>query len=174
MNTEDFDPADRGRRSGGRGARRHGGGSRRRRGANRGDARLAVLALLSEEPMHGYQIMSELSERTSGAWQPSPGSIYPLLAQLTDEGLLRCEEGDGRKVFHLTPAGEEEAASATSRPPVWQQYAETDGRVDLRDAVGALGSAAKQVGVTGTSEQVTRAAGIITEARKELYKLLAE
>lgn len=174
MSTEDFEPAERGRRGGGRGPRRHGGGSRRRRGANRGDARLAVLALLAEEPMHGYQIMNELSERTSGAWQPSPGSIYPLLAQLTDEGLLACEEGDGRKVFHLTASGKEEAASATSRPPVWQQFTETDGRVDLRDAIGALAAAVKQVGATGTPEQVARAADIITEARKGLYQLLAE
>src|SRR5512141_2299277 len=82
---------------------RWGGGGRRRR--MRGDVRAAVLALLAEEPRHGYAIMSELTERSGGLWRPSPGSVYPALQQLQDEGLVSVEESEGRRVFSLTGSG---------------------------------------------------------------------
>lgn len=124
--------------------------------------------------MHGYQRMGELSDRSNGAWRPSPGSIYPLLQQLADEGLVVSDEADGRRVFHLTEAGDEAAAGALARPPVWQQFAEAGGGIDLREAVGGPAAAARQVATTGTPEQATRAEEIITDARKRLYQLLAE
>src|SRR4029077_4932729 len=77
----------------------------RARKARRGDIRTAALLLLAEEPRNGYQIMQEVEERSGGAWRPSPGSVYPALSQLEDEGLIRSEEHDGRKVFALTDAG---------------------------------------------------------------------
>src|SRR5690349_3208445 len=77
----------------------------RGRRARRGDIRTAALLLLAEEPRNGYQIMQELEERSGGAWRPSPGSVYPALAQLEDEGLVRVEEVDGRKTYALTDAG---------------------------------------------------------------------
>src|SRR5580658_9560567 len=76
------------------------GGGRK---ARRGDIRTAALLLLAEEPRNGYQIMQEVEERSEGAWRPSPGSVYPALQQLEDEGLIRSEEVDGRKLFRLTP-----------------------------------------------------------------------
>ena len=82
------------------GGRGRGGGGRSQ--ANRGDIRAAVLALLTEQPMHGYQIIQELAERTGGAWQPSAGSVYPSLQLLADEGLIAGTDNDGRKVFALT------------------------------------------------------------------------
>lgn len=124
--------------------------------------------------MHGYQIMNELADRTSGVWQPSPGSIYPVLAQLTDEGLVTCEENEGRKVFSLTAEGEGASAELQEATPVWERFLEADDRVDLRQEVDRLATAARQVGTTGTAEQAARAAEIITEARKALYGLLAE
>ena len=124
--------------------------------------------------MHGYQIMNELAERTNGVWQPSPGSIYPVLQQLTDEGLVACEEGDGRKVFNLTDEGREVAAEMQTETPVWEQFVGRDDRVDLREEVGSFAAAARQVGMTGTAEQAAKAAEIIVEARKRLYQLLAE
>ncbi len=124
--------------------------------------------------MHGYQLMNEISERTNGVWQPSPGSVYPLLSQLTDEGLVTAATGDGRKVFELTPAGLQEAEAAQTDPPLWDRFLQASGNVDLRESVGALAAAAKQVGTTGTPEQAKRAAEILTEARKQLYLLLAE
>src|SRR3974390_151491 len=70
-----------------RGFRRHGK-------ARRGDIRTAAPLLLAEEPRNGYAIMQEIEERSSGIWRPSPGSVYPALAQLEDEGLIRSEEVD--------------------------------------------------------------------------------
>src|SRR5271157_1182876 len=84
-----------------------GGGPRGRgRKARRGDIRTAALLLLAEEPRNGYQIMQEVEERSEGVWRPSPGSVYPALQQLEDEGLIRSEETDGRKLFRLTADGE--------------------------------------------------------------------
>src|SRR3954464_10942339 len=98
--------------------------------AGRGDVRAAILALLAEQPMHGYQIMRELGERSGGVWRPSPGSIYPTLAQLEDEELVRPEDagparpetGDGgRRVFALTDAGREAAEAAAGGPAPWDE-----------------------------------------------------
>src|ERR1700722_6266578 len=79
----------------------------RGRKARRGDIRTAALLLLSEEPRNGYQIMQEVQERSDGVWRPSPGSTYPALQQLEDEGLIRARELDGRKLFELIDAGRE-------------------------------------------------------------------
>ena len=99
---------------GGRGDPFFGGGRR----AGRGDIRAAILALLAEEPMHGYQIIRELSERTGGAWTPSPGSVYPTLQQLEDEDLVREQKSEsGRRVYALTDAGRAQADALPSRLP---------------------------------------------------------
>jgi hypothetical protein len=71
--------------------------------ARRGDVRAAALALLAESPMNGYQIIQEISERSGGVWRPSPGSVYPALQQLEDEGLIRAEEGAGGRTPKPTP-----------------------------------------------------------------------
>ena len=78
--------------------------------ARRGDVRAALLALLAEEPRNGYQLMQEIERRTEGVWRPSPGSVYPALQQLEDEGLVRAQEGGGRKLFELTDDGREYVA----------------------------------------------------------------
>lgn len=123
--------------------------------------------------MHGYQLMGEIEQRSSGAWRPSPGSIYPLLQQLTDEGLVQPTDDGGRKVFSLTAEGRALAEeNADSR--FWESRSAGRERVDLKAAVGALGHAAAQVARTGTPEQAKRAEEIIVEARKQLYRLLAE
>src|SRR5215208_1704044 len=73
--------------------------------ARRGDVRAALLVLLAEEPRNGYQLMQEIEQRSDGTWRPSPGSVYPALQQLEDEGLVRVEPGDGRKAYTLTDEG---------------------------------------------------------------------
>ena len=83
--------------------------------ARRGDVRAAILVLLAEQPMHGYQVISELDARTGGRWRPSAGSIYPTLQQLEDEGLVRSAEIDARRVFSLTDAGIAESGSPRRR-----------------------------------------------------------
>ncbi len=157
---------------GGRGGGRPGHG--RGRGIARGDVRIAVLTLLAEEPMHGYHIMSELTERSNGVWEPSPGSIYPLLQQLADEGLVTHDDEGGRKVFRLTEAGRTAAADEATGPPVWERIAGGQRGVDLRDEIGGVAVAARQVLMTGSKEQATAAAEILSDARKRLYQLLAD
>ena len=154
----------------GRGRRGPGGGPR----AGRGDARAAILALLAEEPMHGYQMMDELAERTKGAWRPSPGSIYPTLRRLSEESLVSSMEQDGRRVFQLTEVGRQAAAAAGDGAPPWERLARSAGDIDLRKTVLNVAAAAKQVASTGTPEQLAQADEILTQARKRLYQLLAE
>lgn len=148
-------------------------GRGRRSLANRGDIRAAILALLAEGPMHGYQMIQELTERTNGVWEPSPGSVYPTLQQLADEGLITSSDQDGRNVFSLTEDGRA-AAEAAEGPPPWEALAAMSDSVSLRRTMQGLGSAARQVAHSGTPEQVGKAREILDDARRRLYQLLAE
>ena len=138
--------------------------------------RAAALLLLSERPMHGYEMIQELDARTDGMWRPSPGSVYPTLQLLEDEGLVTVEAADGKRLFSLTEAGRAEAAKAAEGTSPWEQV--TKG-VDptafaLRDAGWGVLSAAKQVVGVGTEEQKARAIEILTDTRRRLYGILAE
>jgi DNA-binding PadR family transcriptional regulator len=152
-----------------------GGGPGRGPRARRGDVRAAILALLAEEPRNGYQIMQELSERSGGAWRPSPGSIYPALQQLEDEGLVTVEEVEGRKAYSLTDAGKEEVASRTDEQAPWDAVSASagDGVNELRDLAWQLGAAVMQVAHTGNKAQLDEAKKILNDARKAVYKILA-
>jgi len=153
------------------------GGGRRGRRARRGDVRTAALLLLAEGPRNGYQIMQELEERSDGAWRPSAGSVYPALQMLEDEGLVRAEEQDGRRVFTLTDAGRAAVAERPADAPA--PWDELSGAVD--DDVAGLATeirgalmAAGQIGRVGKPEQVAAAQKILADARRALYRLLAE
>ncbi|GAA2059292.1 PadR family transcriptional regulator [Leifsonia soli] len=145
----------------------------------RGDVRAAVLSLLSEKPMHGYQIIREIEERSGGSWKPSAGSVYPTLQLLADEGLISAEESNGRKTYALTEAGREVAAAEASTP--WQTGASDSGATtgerrgaNLPKAGAELAQAAAQVHRSGTPEQVQEAAAVLDEARRKLYAILAQ
>jgi DNA-binding PadR family transcriptional regulator len=141
----------------------------------RGDVRAAVLALLNEKPMHGYQIIQEIEERSGGAWKPSPGSVYPTLQLLADEGLISAEESNGRKSYSLTDEGKRVADAATDRPAWEAQGARDGGRTGVLTKAGIdLAQAAAQVGRSGNPEQVKQAAIVLDEARRKLYSILAE
>ncbi|OIH83199.1 PadR family transcriptional regulator [Arthrobacter sp. UCD-GKA] len=143
--------------------------------AGRGEVRAAVLALLAEQPMHGYQIIREIEERSHGNWKPSAGSIYPTLQLLADEGMVDTEEANGRKVYSLTEAGREEAEEAKGSAP-WdaESAAPGAGFAVLPKAGMELAQAAAQVGRTGSPEQVKEAAAVLDEARRKLYSILAQ
>jgi DNA-binding PadR family transcriptional regulator len=150
-----------------------GGGRGRRR---RGDVRLALLLLLAEEPRNGYQLMQVIEERSDGAWRPSPGSVYPVLSQLEDEGLVRPTERDGAKAFELTESGREKVAEAKDATPPWeiQEDEELAGRRDMRRLVGEVAAAAMQVNHLGSAEQTEQAIETLKNARRTLYRILAE
>src|SRR5215207_6154230 len=142
----------------------------------RGDVRAPVLTLLAEKPMHGYQIISEIAERSGGAWKPSPGSVYPTLQLLADEGLISAEESNGRKTYSLTEAGRAEVEASADRPAPWQTSSARDsGTVGALPKAGIeLAQAAAQVGRTGTPEQVKQAVEVLDDARRRLYAILAQ
>jgi len=157
--------------------------SRRRRGqwfgrARRGDVRAGIVALLAEQPMHGYQVIQELESRSGGLWRPSPGSVYPTLQLLADEGLVTHEESDGKRVYALTVEGEAQADAAreqSDRLP-WEEVAEgaDDSALRLREAVFQVGAAAKQTVHAGSDKQIEAVLEILADARRRIYAVLAE
>jgi len=154
-----------------RGGRR-GGHSRRGR---RGDVRAAILVLLAERPMHGYEMIQEIAERSQDLWRPSPGSVYPTLQLLVDEGLIVGEESEGsKKLFNLTDAGKE-AAEKVETPP-WDEITEgaDPAHLNLRAAVGQLFGAVAQSAHAASTEQQQRIIDIVNTARREIYTILAE
>jgi DNA-binding PadR family transcriptional regulator len=157
---------------------RHGGfGPGFGRGAKvrRGDVRAAILALLTEEPMHGYQIITELTERSGGAWRPSPGSVYPTLSALEDQGLVTADQAEGKRVFALTDEGRAEAAAAGDGPSPWEEAAAGDRPVaDLRGLMVQVAKATMQVGQAGTAGQIKAVADILTDTRRRIYLVLAD
>jgi DNA-binding PadR family transcriptional regulator len=153
-----------------------GPGGRRGRRARRGDIRAAILLLLAEEPRNGYGLMQEIEERSGGVWRPSPGSVYPALSQLEDEGLVRATEHDGRKSFALTDEGTAHVEANRERYGTpWETVGEGahDELHDLRRSAQALAIAAMQVAQTGTKDQLGEAKAILEESRRRLYRLLA-
>jgi DNA-binding PadR family transcriptional regulator len=156
-----FGPGQRGHRRGGRGSRLN--------------VRPAILALLLERPMHGYEMIQELDARTNGIWRPSPGSIYPTLQLLEDEGLIEPEASGGRKSYHLTDAGRPEAETAAQNPPWASIGDDTLSQVqDFRDAAVGIMGALRQVGFSGTPEQRQKALEVLNETKRKLYAILAD
>ena len=152
-----------------------GWGGRRRGRMRRGDIRTALLAVLVEEPGHGYDVIQRLEEKTGGAWRPSPGSVYPTLQLLVDEGLIVGTETEGSKrLFELTDDGRE-AAAKTQTPP-WEEIAEgaDPNEVNLRASFGQLAAAMFQGAHAGTPEQQKRILDIVNNARREIYGILGE
>ncbi len=150
----------------------------RSRKARRGDIRTAALLLLAEEPRNGYQIMQEVEQRSEGAWRPSPGSVYPALQQLEDEGLISSEEIDGRKAYRLTVEGlaQVEARSPDQAAP-WEQQAGGEGHAqaaELGKTMREVAFAFVQVMRAGSPQQQEQARRALVEVRRELYRILGE
>ncbi|MET8475590.1 PadR family transcriptional regulator [Streptomyces sp. NPDC006422] len=155
----------------GRGGR--GGGPRGR--ARRGDVRASILALLKDRPMHGYEMIQEIAERSGGAWKPSPGSVYPTLQLLEDEGLIASASEGGKKLFSLTDDGRTAAEEGPEAP--WEEAGrgvDWEAMNEIRSASFGLMEAFGQVWKTGSKDQRDKAIGVINEARKKLYLILAD
>jgi DNA-binding PadR family transcriptional regulator len=163
----DFDPAA--------GPWGRGRGRGRGRRGRRGDVRTALLALLAERPMHGYEMIQELGERTGGLWKPSPGSVYPTLQMLEDEGLIASDQSGGRKRFTLTDEGAPVAATAAENPP-WADIADDTlaAANEVRTAAFGIMGALREVGMAGTPEQRAKALEVLADTKRKLYAILAE
>ncbi|WP_030418674.1 MULTISPECIES: PadR family transcriptional regulator [unclassified Streptomyces] len=149
------------------------GGPRGR--ARRGDVRASILALLKDRPMHGYEMIQEIAERSGGAWKPSPGSVYPTLQLLEDEGLIVSASEGGKKLFSLTEAGRTAAEEGPEAP--WEDAGrgvDWEALNDIRQAGFGLMEAFGQVWKTGSKEQREKALAVVGDARKKLYLILAD
>jgi DNA-binding PadR family transcriptional regulator len=154
-------PAGRGRGGRGRG--------------KRGDVRAAILTLLTERPMHGYEMTQEIAVRSNDLWKPSPGSVYPTLQLLVDEGLITPTESEGsKKTFDLTAEGRAVAGKIETAP--WDEITEDadPNAVNLRAALGQLFGAVGQSAHAATAEQQQRILDIVNNARREIYQILGE
>ena len=150
---------------------------RGRQRLRRGDVRAAVLVLLEEAPRNGYQIIQELSGRSNGAWRPSPGSVYPILQQLEDEGLVEISSSQSGKTYNLTATGKAlvEKDRATLGKP-WETAAAdvSDATSDLFGTLRQVILSVRQVAMAGSDAQTEKATTILADARRSIYRLLAE
>jgi len=147
------------------------------RRARRGDVRWALLAVLQDGPMHGYELIRSLEDKSGGRWRPSPGSVYPTLQLLQDEGLLKGEERDGKRVYDLTEEGRRQLQEYLDRSggaPPWEHgSSEAEPYAKLGQALVQVAAAMRQVMTEGNVENIRRAEVILLDARKQLYQLLA-
>ena len=145
----------------------------------RGDVRAAILDVVAVEPLNGYQVIQQIAERTGGQWKPSPGSVYPTISQLEDEGLLVGDDERGR-TLRLTEAGEAYVAEHPEElAAVWAPFEELPPEEApdlsvLKNEVGQLMSAVWQILSNGTDEQRKDAMAVLIETRRKLYGLLAD
>jgi DNA-binding PadR family transcriptional regulator len=153
------------------GPHRHGRGR-----ARRGDVRLALLRLLAEEPRNGYQLMQAIEERSEGLWRPSPGSVYPTLSQLEDEGLIRSVDSEGGRRFEITDTGREHLDTRADEPAPWEPATEhaDNPLAELAPLVIQIGKATFQVASVGDQAQRDQARSLLAATRRALYRILAE
>jgi len=151
----------------------------RRPRAKRGDVRAAILSLLAEKALNGYQIMQELEQRSHGSWRPSPGAVYPALQQLEDEGLVQAETASGGRIYSLTQAGRSyvrDHPDEVSAP--WETAGSTPGGDNSIVAVFAelkhIATATIQTIHAGSPTQIREAQRILNQARRALYRMLAD
>ena len=154
----------------------HGGHGRHR--ARRGAVRQAVLLLLDEQPMHGYELITELERRSEGRWRPSPGAMYPALSRMEERGLIISEDVDGKRRFSLTTDGRARVAElrdvqGDDAAAPWDDAGGTGHRGDLRRGVAELVGQVRQIGRFGTPEQIERAGTVLATAKRSLYEILA-
>jgi DNA-binding PadR family transcriptional regulator len=153
-----------------------GRGPRGRGRRRRGDVRLAALRLLAEEPRNGYQLMQTIEERSEGQWRPSPGSMYPTLSQLEDEGLIHSTESDGGRRFEITDAGRGALDERAGERDPWTPEADADDHAmsEFGPLVIGIAKAVWQVATVGDDAQRARAAQLLAETGRGLYGILAE
>jgi DNA-binding PadR family transcriptional regulator len=156
--------------------------------ARRGDVRAAILDVLATgpgpdaggEPLNGYQVIQQIADKSNGAWRPSPGSVYPTIQQLQDEGLVETDDERGRRSLRLTEAGQAYVAdNADELAGVWTPFesrrrAQETESAGLKPEIGQVMGAVWQIVTTGTDQQRRDAVEILVETRRKLYGLLAD
>jgi DNA-binding PadR family transcriptional regulator len=143
--------------------------------ARRGMMESAILGALNEKPMHGYEVITYLEEKTHGVWRPSPGSVYPTLQMLEEKGDVHAEERDGKKVYALTAAGRERAKETKHLHEHFNggfQHHVHSLR-DRRQAIGESMRLMRDITRKGTQEQKDALAEAIDSFKNQLEKIQA-
>ncbi|MEV0596315.1 PadR family transcriptional regulator [Nonomuraea cavernae] len=142
----------------------------------RGDVRAALLTLLAEEPKNGYQMIQDIEARSRGVWRPSPGSVYPALQQLEDEGLVTGDESGGTRTYRLTEQGRAQADRQLGAEAPWDEVARTipEDRHELRLLWAQLNEAFTHLTRTANDQQVVAAKQLLRQTRRSVFQILAE
>ncbi|WP_194518802.1 PadR family transcriptional regulator [Nonomuraea cavernae] len=142
----------------------------------RGDVRAALLILLAEEPKNGYQMIQDIEARSRGVWRPSPGSVYPALQQLEDEGLVTGDESGGTRTYRLTEQGRAQAERQLDAEAPWDEVARTipEDRHELRLLWAQLNEAFIHLTRTANDRQVVAAKQLLRQTRRSVFQILAE
>ena len=140
----------------------------------RGDIKYILLALLAEQPRHGYELIKELEARYGGFWKPSPGSVYPTLQLLEEGGYLTSEQLEGKRVYTITESGRQLLASQGDRLPWMEKGNRPDQLIELKKAQADVGAAVMQVARSGNADKVSRVREILSRVKREIYTILAE
>ena len=154
----------------------------------RGDVRTAIIDVLhrarkADESINGYQVIQEIAELSNGEWRPSPGSVYPTIQQLQDEGLVESDDERGRRTIRLTDAGAAWAEeNGTDLAAVWAPFTRTEeapsdqpsGHADIKSEIGQVVSAVWQLATQGSEQQKKAALDALVDTRRRLYGILAD
>lgn len=153
----------------------------------RGDVRTAILDVLreagnAEEPVNGYQVIQQIEDKSGGVWRPSPGSVYPTIQQLEDEGLVEADDERGRRTLRLTAQGatyaeENSAELAAVWAPFEREGAADEGSspaYDLKAEIGQVMGGVWQIVSSGSEQQRRAAVVVLVETRRKLYGILAD
>ena len=139
--------------------------------AQRGDITAVILELLSEEDMHGYEIMRRLEERSHGMWRPSAGSVYPTLQLLEDQELVTSREDGGKKIYTLTEKGKLEAKRSRSEHP-WESRRRSAQRYkELSIIIHEIVHDLKRVAMRGSDDVVDQLRDLLLDLRERIRHL---
>ena len=140
----------------------------------RGDIKYILLALLAEQPRHGYELIKELEARYGGFWKPSPGSVYPTLQLLEEGGYLTSEQLEGKRVYTITESGRQLLAEQGDRLPGMERGHRPQQLIELKNAIADVGAAVMQVARSNNPDKVSRVREILSRVKREIYTILAE
>lgn len=141
--------------------------------AKRGDISPIILSVLTEKPMHGYEIMQILEDKSHGMWRPSPGSVYPTLQLLEEQDFVKSQDKEGKKIYSITEKGRKEAKEKVTAGPWEWSKADVEKMVGLKAVGKDIFKSIHQIVKTGNSDEIEKTTKILQETADKLVKVVA-